>query len=342
MPRKRKNPDFPPYTSIYRGVVIYRPYNATTKLKEKPITLCNEGSPLREIWQEYLKVTENKDVDSLRKLFNEFFKSTEYTDLAKRTKDSYLIYAENICNFPVRGGGRLGEMPYNRITINTGLDYKQFRYKQAKRAGQMELSFWKRVFNWAVEYRKIQANPFKDIKIGRSKKDYTGQNNPPSDEDFEYAYRKATPVIQAAMMIALCTRSRKSEVLNLTKDQLNHIGLDTQRLKGTKDSVIEWSNALYNACNWDKSENRFSRYIIHNQNGKQYTVRGFSSNWNRFQKRVMKAAKAEDITYKHFTFHAIKHKSITDDVSDKQQGSGLTPEMVSLYDHSKPTVPSVR
>lgn len=287
MPRKKKHPEFPPYTTIAKGRVIYRPYDSESKKKGKEIVLGPEGISTKEIWQIYLKVSEDQDGDSLRVLFNEFFKSIEFEELANRTKVLYLDFAENICNFPVEGGGNLGQKPYIYITANTGLDYKQYRYKQAKRCGQMELSFWKRVFNWAVEYRKIKANPFSDISIGRSKKDNTGRNNPPSDKDFWFAYKHATPVIKAAMMIALCTRSRKKEVLRMRRDQLNGIGIDTERLKGTKDSTVKWSKALRNACNWDASENRFTQYVIHNNNGEKYTISGFDSNWSKFQKRVI-------------------------------------------------------
>ncbi len=333
-PRTPKNKQLPKYVYISKGRYVYRPYYSKTKTKGREIPLCSVTKPIAFVWKQYLNITEKPQGESLNVLFNKFLKSIEFNDLSPRTKKEYMTYAENICQFPLKSGSTLGQVPYKSITSKIGLSYKKIRYKQARRRGEMELSFFKRVFNWAVENEEIIDNPLRSVSI--NKKSGSKQNTPPTDEQFEFVYERARSVIQAAMMIALCTRSRKSEVLQLTRDQLTHIGLDTNRLKGTRDSIIEWSNALHNTCNWDKGKHRFVQHIVHNRFGESYTVGGFNTEWQKLMEQVVKDKG------KPFTFHSIKHKSITDDQGNKQDGSGLTPQMVRLYDHSKPIVESVK
>jgi integrase len=343
MPPRRKDETLPPYTTISKGRYVYRPYNKETKKKGSEVPLCSVSDGKEEAWRVYFEVSKVPEGDSLSMLLEEYYRSAEYKNLKIKTQEYYRSYGDDLCRFELQSGGLLGDAPYNMITVKFGRGLLKKLTAEAYRSGQMKMSFLKSVMSWAFEAGKLDTNPLADLSVGKRKKSTV--NNPPEIKDLQFAFSLAPPKIKAFIIIAISCRGRSIEAIDLRKDQAKEIlhegrmvqVIDYSRAKGSKDNYIIFSPQLAEAWNWDKEEKgKFSQWVLHQDNGDQYTESALKSAWARLMAKVKKKGG------KPFTKHSLKHLGVTLDTGDKCKGSGLTEIMVrNIYDHSKPVVDSV-
>lgn len=80
-----------------------------------------------------------------------------------------------------------------------------------------------------------------------------------------------------------------------------------------------------------------SRYLFVSEDGERLTEDGWQTAWGRMMRNAVREGvlKQED----RFGLHSLKHGGVTDTRGDKKKASGhKTDAMLSLYDHSLPTV----
>ena len=154
-----------------------------------------------------------------------------------------------------------------------------------------------------------------------------------------------------AMEFSYLCALRTIEVRFLTDDNILENGLTCERRKGSNtniflyndrlrlvlDLALKYRNDLWQQKRISTPANLSDRPILINESGQRLTQEGFKSSWQRF---IVSCIKNGTITsQERFSFHELKHKSISDrkgSAQEKMKASGhKSKDMLKLYDHSK-------
>jgi integrase len=169
-----------------------------------------------------------------------------------------------------------------------------------------ELETLKHVFTMAIEWGVLDTNPARDVRKFPKKK----RTRYVTDDDFAAVYDLASPMIQAAMDLAVLTGLRRGDLLSLTREDLTDEGILIATSKTDKGLVIEWSDELRRVVErCKKLRPHVRQQLIANGRGKQYTGTGFGTNWRRAVDRAIKAGTLQE----RFSFHDLRAKSASDD-----------------------------
>lgn len=71
-----------------------------------------------------------------------------------------------------------------------------------------------------------------------------------SATEYLAVYKAAPKYMQVAMELAHLCRMRVSEVFDTRYKDMSNDGLDTRRLKGSKDAITEWTPRLKDICEY--------------------------------------------------------------------------------------------
>ncbi|EAB1772043.1 integrase [Salmonella enterica] len=333
MAGKRKNPAdniLPP--RVYRGKSKFEFHPATGG----SINLCSLDSPVSLVWAKYeaaLKDFEEKV--NLTRLINEFFESADFNKLGNETQKDYKKYSKKL--IPV-----FGKMLPDTIKPFHIRKYMDARGVSAPVQANREKAFLSRVFSWAYERGKVEANPCKGVR--QFKED--GRDRYITDEEYNALYSVAPPVVKIAMELAYLCLARQGDVLGLKKAQLMPEGIFIRQGKTVVKQIKAWSDRLSAviemAKNLPAKPGVTSIYVIHQVNGHRYTRDGFNSRWQQAREEAQKK-------YPHllldFTFHDLKAKGVSDlkgSLQEKQKISGhKTISQTARYDRKVKIVPVV-
>ena len=157
--------------------------------------------------------------------------------------------------------------------------------------------------------------------------------------------------IYLAMEFSYLCALRTIEVRFLTDDNILENGLTCERRKGSNtniflyndrlrlvlDLALKYRNDLWKQKRISTPVNLSDRPILINESGQRLTQEGFKSSWQRF---IVSCIKNKTIiSQERFSFHELKHKSISDrkgSAQEKMKASGhKSKNMLKLYDHSQ-------
>jgi len=157
--------------------------------------------------------------------------------------------------------------------------------------------------------------------------------------------------IYLAMEFSYLCALRTIEVRFLTDDNILENGLTCERRKGSNTNIflyndrlrlvlelaLKYRNDLWKQKRISTPANLSDRPILINESGQRLTQEGFKSSWQRF---IVSCIKNGTITsQERFSFHELKHKSISDrkgSAQEKMKASGhKSKDMLKLYDHSQ-------
>lgn len=342
MPRKRKKEDGLPLRCerLPSGSVRYKPKDAPG------VIIADKHMTLPQIRQAYNDYIMSHTPTELRYFADRFYDSNAFESLSERSKADYRECEKKpIEYFKGSPAHLLGPEQIN--------GYLKKRWKKAKRRTNLELLWFRRVYDNAISeglYRR--RNPTDSIKPFRlsreERKAQKAKRRHVSDED----YKAMQDVLEAAiakkhwgalstwvaMEISFCTGCRQGDVLSMRWEDLRNSGssiyveenkTDNEYLKNVSPRLRK---ALERALKL--RGHPFQGFVIHNTQGGQFTSKGFQSNWKRYKAKLPK--------HQQFTFHEIRHKAITEAEEDKKQLFSMHKDarMIGTYNHELAESPS--
>lgn len=161
------------------------------------------------------------------------------------------------------------------------------------------------------------------------------------------------PYLWMVAELSYLCRLRGIETVTLVEAQGEADGIRTDRRKGSRNNVVEWTPRLRAA--WDAAlahraaviERRRqplqlrpeAHYLFLPEDGEPLTKDGLDSAWQRLIKAAIRDRVVTD--EQRFSLHDLKRKGGTDtagNVADKQTALGVSPAMMKVYDLSLPRV----
>lgn len=328
-PRKNKQDAWLP-ARVYRGRASFELHPSSGG----SIRLGPLDAPKWEILKAYDEVIETlASKDTLSGLINEFFDSADFADLSPATQGDYKKYSRKIIAV-------FGKLRPDALEPQHLRRYMDQRGVKSRTQANREKAFLSRCYRWAYERGKVKRNPCMGVRAFKevSRQRYI------ENWEYEAVYRNAQNHIRVAMEISYLCAARKGDVISMTWDQIREEGIYIQQGKTKVRQIKEWSPRLKAAVDLAKTlckDNVFSRWVICQGTGKNFTPRGFDQGWIDARER----ARIETAAPLDFTFHDLKAKAVSDfegSTKDKQNFTGHKTELqVSVYDRKVKVVPTI-
>lgn len=322
---------------------------------------------------------------TLAGLVEAFAGSDKFTRFSQNTKDDYTYCGEVVTEFKLPNGTKVGDLVTKRITqpIVQGLiDALAAGTERDKQTGKLIPTpskaahvqrYLRRLLRWGANRGYNDINPADGVELPTERKRRRLPDKDVLQNLIKFARANAggrgqegsvAPYLWAMIVIGYRCRLRPIEVRTLTDANDLKEGIQTNRRKGSRDNITEWSPELREA--WDylvarrkaiwedekstqkgRPANRRpvpfraeDRPLVVNHAGEPLLKSTFNSAWRRL---LDSAVKAEVMSDDHrFGAHDLKRRGITDTPGtrgEKQQASGHKNEaMLDVYDYSVPLV----
>ena len=333
MKKKRKDDRLPQYVYATAYAYTYKPYRKGAK--RPTITLCPIRSPISRVWEEWEKLQESDQL-TLGWLLDEYRKSEAFKSKSDATQKEQKRQIKVIKGYKLRSGKTFGEALRRSITNGSIRSYLDARLADgAAVAGNRERAVISAAWNWARERDLIaEPNPCKGVKRNRE----TARTNYVTDEHYKISLEVATPgYLYVAQELAYLCRMRKSEVLRTTFNDVLEAGIDTRRLKGSKDTITGFTPRLKALVEYARTYTKPGLYLVRDAAGAPVRVFTFNSAWRRHQARLQKKGVVP------FPFHDLKAKGVTDFDGDKRAAGGhRSVTMTDRYNRKKEIVDATR
>lgn len=311
-----------------------------------------------------LEQVEGIDRTSLAYLCTQYHASDKFKQLAANTQTDYAAQHQTVLSYKMRTGVTLGSVRVAALSV-PGIQRLIDKMAIATPAKANHLHRYLRMlFGWGIRRGYCTDNPAKGVEQATERKrrrlpTATTQMGLLAFAQDRAQYKRhspgaISPYLWIAMELAYLCRLRGIEVLTLTDANEVEDGIQTNRRKGSRDSVVRWSPRLQGAWLAAQAERRriwakrgmatpidaTQRPLLVNQKGTPITRSGMNTIWRAF---MAKAIKAGIITEdQRIGLHDLKRSGVTDTVgtrADKQQASGhRSAAMMDIYDLSVPGV----
>ncbi len=323
----------------------------------------------------------------LRGLCEAFADSDQYRARAAATQADYAYCQAVVCDYKLANGQRFGDLVTKRITqpIVQGLIDALASGTERDAGGALiptpskaahAQRYLRRVFRWGLNRGYNDFNPATGIEMPDERKRRRLPDSDALTRVIDFARAQAggrgklgsvAPYLWAAIVIGYRCRLRPIEVITLTDASCSEQGLRTNRRKGSRDNITQWSPELRAA--WDDLAERRKaiwagtseedrrkgkaarpprpwpiraedRPIIVNHVGEPVGKSTFNSAWRRLMAAAVDAGILAEAQV--FGAHDLKRRGITDTAGtrgEKQLASGHRQEaMLDVYDYSVPIV----
>lgn len=314
------------------------------------------------------------DKSILRSLCAAFEDSAQYRTLAKSTRADYAYCCKVVIEFKTKLGKPFGDLitrkikrPLVQLLIDaiasgTERDVAGALIATPSKAVHVQ-RYLSRLFEWGANRDFNDTNPAEGLELPQERKRRRLPELATMATMVDFARDRAggrgqegsvAAYMWAVIEIAYLCRLRGIEVCTLTDAHGTSEGLMSNRRKGSRDNVTEWSPRLRAAWDylvdrrtqiWNKK--RFptplraeQRFLVVTFAGDPITKSAFDSAWQRMIKlAIEKGALNSD---HRFGAHDLKRRGITDTPGtrgEKQLASGHANEqMLDVYDFSVPRV----
>ena len=300
-----------------KGTVL-RPYlgRINGKIKwGKRIKLAAYDAPLSEIWAAYAEYEHQAPpAHTISWLLFLYLNSPHYSSLAPRTQDDYQRLRDKLCLRTLPNGTTFGQCSLTSITKRTLRGYLDTA--PAPIQANRQISLLKAAWSWVEQRHAVPPNPCLGIKPNpeRPRDRYV------THDEYELALSYAPEWLQIAMGLAYWCRARRAEVLALTYDDVLEDGLFIRRSKQSMSEITtgpEVMELVRRSYTLPEGSDR----IVRNKIGEPVSEHGFNSAWRRL------ALKMQD---RHFHFHDLKAKGISDMVGEQWAGH-KTKKALAVY-----------
>lgn len=290
-------------------------------------------------------------------LQEKFTASDQWKALAPATQRDYAACLLTLQRIKTRLGGTVAELQVDRLRR---VDLQQLVDKIAtdRPALANHVKRWLgRLFAWGMQrgHMHDRTNPAHGLDAARERK----RRRLPSADVYvrmlQYARDNHTDYLWIAMELAYLLRLRGIEVVTLTDAHVSpEEGIHTNRRKGSRDSLVQWSPRLRAAHDaalarrkriWAARKvpmplRNTDRRLLVNDRGQPLNRRALSTLWQTMM--VSAVAKGIITDAERFGAHDLKRKGITETKgtrAEKREASGHKAEaMMDVYDLSVPVV----
>ena len=315
--RKKSNQQLPKGVYINRGRYVY--IARVDGVQQKAIVIGKSNMLLPDLWQAYRELTESS-TNTLRYIIDQYKAGDKFKSLKTRRDIGQKL--DNLMQSIV-SGVEFGSVKYEQITPGVIRKYLDWRNNVS---GNREISYLSAAWSWCYE-RDIVTTPNPCKGVRKLKENH--RTRLVTQSEYKAVYDIAPKAYQVAMELAYLCRMRRSEVLDTRVKDITPEGLDTRRLKGSKDAITLWSDRLRDAV--DRGLEGKMRVpempIVSTDKGRKIRATTFTKGFSR----LVSAANV-----KHYTFHDLKAMGVSNYTGNKQDAGGWKdPNMVKTYDRAK-------
>lgn len=141
-----------------------------------------------------------------------------------------------------------------------------------------------------------------------------------TDDEFVAVYEIAPEVIKLAMLLAIVTGLRQSDILNLKFSGFTDDGLELRTGKTGKlmiyEPTPELESIVERAKKLREKANVRGMYLRIGRGGQKYSSSGFKAMLHRIQRKALE----KGVITERFTFHDLRAKAASDSDDDKILG----------------------
>lgn len=327
--------------------------------RKKRRTVAGPAAPLSDL---HAIVEKSAACGSVEWLADQYHSSTKFKQLAKLTRADYEYSRGVLLAFPTATGGTVGALVADKLR-NHHLQRLVDRIADQgtpTKANKM-LRYARLLWRWGVNRGFVTTNPAQGLEAAKERK---RQRNPKDDayialRDFAKARGARTahtegsapPYLWLVMELGYLCRLRGIETITLTEAHGEKEGLRTNRRKGSRDNLVQWTprlRAVWDAALMLRKKTRGAapelirpedRFVFLAQGGEPLSKSGLDTAWQR----LVAAALDEGVitAEQRFSLHDLKRKGGTDikgNRAEKQDALGVSEAMMKVYDKSVPSV----
>lgn len=319
MPRNRekKTRNLPADVYIERGRYVYRPYlgvkNGKRQFGKREI-IGPETLPISQVYAFLESMEENEDM-TLAHLLDDFKESSYFKKQNANYQYTKGLYIEKLKEETDERGKVYSDYPLEEFQVATMsrlLDNFQGSRGHARKT---------LIAAWSWGRRNVDNMPPSPLSEVEKEPRNSRADVYVTDEEYEAVYELADPYWKALMEFAYICRARRSEITKMHQDQLLESGVELRRTKGSWDEITLWTPRLKNALamldehnNGIRYENVFGAPNKYKGKGPK-PVPGTLIPKNTLDKqwqKLMKKAREAGVLKKHWVFHDLKGKGVTD------------------------------
>lgn len=192
--------------------------------------------------------------------------------------------------------------------------YMDARGITSKTRANREKSLLSGVFGFMIRWGVVESNPCKQVKNFPEK----ARDRYVEDWEYQAVADLASPVMLAAMEIAVITGMRQGDIIKLKYSDLTEEGIPVTQNKTGKKQIFQWTTDLRAAIKSAKKQKRHATSVVNiiaNERGQAYTSSGFKSNWQRLMNNAIKNGAIKT----RFTFHDLRAKAGSDAKGNAQE-----------------------
>lgn len=292
--------------------------------------------------------------DTLGWLCGKYQESDKFSKLAPKTREDYDSQLKTIQTWRTRTGVLLKDLPLAGISspyLQRVID--KIGAEHPSKANHL-LRYVRRVFSWGMVRGHCHGNPARGLEQAEERKMRRLPGHDVHARMLAFAQAKMPTYVWVAMELAYLCRLRGIEVITLTDAHASTEGVQTNRRKGSRDSLVLWSPRLQAAWNAAKAERARiwgrlrmttpmaadQRPILVNTRGAAVNRHALSTIWQTMMIEAIKEGVIAE--HERFGLHDFKRKGVTDTKgtrAEKREGSGhRTEAMMDVYDLSVPRV----
>ncbi len=318
--RKIENSQLPQGVYRNKGRYIYRPYHGRVGKKSifgDDIVLGPDTMPMSKLYMAVESMEQSSD-QTLSWLLHEFRQSKKFRSMGKDWQYTKELYIPKVTSFPVEIYGEFGKVPLRLITppaLNRFFERYSDKLGAVSHARKLISGAW----SWGRTYLEgIPENPAKELEaLPKANR----QDVYVSDEEYACVYYLANPYWKAMMEFAYICRARRTELVNLKRDQLLEQGVQLKRAKGSLDEITLWTPRLKKALamldefnQGEKFEYVFGAPNVKAQKGvqmepgKKMVKNTLDTQWQN----LINSAVKEKLIAEKWHFHDLKAKGVSD------------------------------
>lgn len=309
-------------------------------------------------------VESNTEKGTVEWVCEQYHASAKFKKLAKTTRDDYEYSRDVMLVFPTALGVKFGKLQVGKLRnqhFQRMIDRLESDGTPTK--ANKVLRYSRLVFRWALNRGLVPQNPAQGLEAAKERKQQRYPEHDAYTALLQFARERAAlqartegsvaPYLPFVMELGYLCRLRGIETITLTEAHGEKDGLRTNRRKGSRDNLVEWTPRLQAA--WDgalslrrsiiakrKQPERLraeDRLLFLNEGGEPLPKSTLDTAWQRL---IHKAIEAGVITAaQRFSPHDLKRKGGTDTTgnrAEKQDALGVSEAMMKVYDKSVPTV----
>jgi integrase len=349
---------WPKYVKEANGRIVYRAYIPAAKRGRfetdkfgyvKPIRLGSIGDPEKKILRAYLAAKEriesagDPDKGTLAWLAREYFKSSRFQKIKPKTQIDYEQKLKKFLKFPLTINnvqatvGHLLLTELSKPLLRQLLDKMLKDYNDRGYSGLSQVNGQFRVLSasitYGIQYHEnlgIDTNPCIGIELHKENKRDRYVTDKEYNIQLQYARMHGADYLPVFFEFAYLLASRSIEITDLTLSSITDEGIVVERRKGSRTTVIRWSDRLLaahkEAMDLARKRKLRSLYLIPNQSGNKMKSGSFKSAMTRLKKKML----ADNLGHVYWTVHDLKRKGISDAKDDRIAGH-RTEEMRQRY-----------